>query len=43
MELDIDIQELEVVVKFSAHNNKRNNENIWCDDIELFVDYDLSK
>ncbi len=34
------MQELEAVVKFNARNNKSNNENIWCDSIELFVDYD---
>jgi hypothetical protein len=40
MELMVGIHELEVVVKFNAHNNKYNNDNSWCDNIELFVDYD---
>lgn len=35
-----DMQELEVVVKFNAHNDERNNDNISCDHIELFVNYD---
>jgi hypothetical protein len=35
-----DMQELEVTVKFNAHNNKYNNGNSWCDNIELFIDYD---
>jgi hypothetical protein len=36
-----DMQELEVVVTFNADNNKSNNENNWCDNIELFIDYDM--
>jgi len=41
MQLHEDMQELEVVVKFNAHNNKYNNGNSWCDNIELFIDYDM--
>jgi hypothetical protein len=41
MMLQKDIQELEVAVKFNARNNAINNNNIWCDNIELFVDYDM--
>ena len=41
MELHKDMQELEVLVKFNAHNNKTNNEIIWCDNIELFINYDM--
>jgi hypothetical protein len=40
MELEKDIQELEVVVKFNTQKNKSSTEEIWCDNIELFVDYD---
>ncbi len=36
MELHKDMQELEVVIKFNAHNNKWNKENIWCDNIKTF-------
>jgi hypothetical protein len=40
MKLEEDMQELEVVVKFNGHNNKNNYNDIWCDNIELFIDYD---
>jgi hypothetical protein len=40
MQLQEDMQELEVAVKFNAQNNKYNNVNSWCDNIELFIDYD---
>ncbi len=35
-----DMQELEVAIKFSAHNNKNISSNSWCDNIELFIDFD---
>ena len=41
MKLQTDMQELEVVVTFNAHNKKNNNEKVWCDNIELFINYDL--
>ncbi len=38
MKLEEDMYELEVVVKF----NVQQNENSWCDNIELFIDYDTT-
>ncbi len=35
------MQELEVAGKFNAYNNKRNSDDISCDNIELFIDYDM--
>jgi len=40
MQLEEDMVELEIVVKFNAHNNKSNKETVWCDNIELYMDYD---
>ncbi len=40
MELQKDMQELKVAVKFNADNSIINNGNTWCDNIELFIDYD---
>jgi len=40
MQFQEDMQEIEVAVKFNAHNNKYNSGNSWCDTIELFIDYD---
>ena len=39
MVLHENMQELEVLVKFSAHSNKTTTKRSWCDDIELFIDY----
>ena len=39
MMLHKDMQELEILVKFNAHPNKAYNNNSWCADIELFIDY----
>lgn len=40
MELKWNTQELEIVVKLNAENNKNNTDDIWCDNIELIVAYD---
>ncbi len=39
MPLQKDMRELEIEVKFNAHNSNYNNGNSWCDNIELFIDY----
>ncbi len=41
MKLQKDMDKLQVIVKFNAHTNESNIESIWCDNIELFVDYDV--
>jgi hypothetical protein len=41
MELQKDMDELQVVVKFNAQTNGSSNESIWCDNIKLFVNYDV--
>lgn len=38
MKLDDDMKQLEVIVKFNAHSSQKY---IWCDDIELSINYDL--
>ena len=40
MRLHEGMQTLEVLVEFHAHFNKTHLNNSWCDDIELFIDYD---
>ena len=35
------MRELEILVKFSPLSNaSASNQNRWCDDIEVFIDYD---
>ena len=35
------MQELEIIVTFSASSNIGGiNDDNWCDDIEVFIDYD---
>ncbi len=42
MNLQKDMDELEVVVRFNGHTNENtSNKSIWCDNIELFIDYDV--
>lgn len=43
MVLKKQMKELELIVKFSANTDKSNIKNIWCDDIELFLEYDTTK
>jgi hypothetical protein len=38
MKLQEDIEDIEVVIKFNA---SPSNKSIWCDNIELFIDYDI--
>jgi hypothetical protein len=39
MRLDEAMQELEILVKFSARTNATSISSSWCTDIELFMDY----
>jgi hypothetical protein len=41
MKLQKDMHELQVTVKFNAHINENHIESIWCDNIKLFIDYDV--
>jgi hypothetical protein len=41
MGLSASIEILEVIVKFDAQNNKIDTENSWCDNIELFINYEV--
>lgn len=36
------IRELEVAVHFHARNHQNDETSAWCDDIELFIDYDIA-
>jgi hypothetical protein len=40
MALSPSMQKLGVIVKFDAQKNQIDTENSWCDNIELFIDYD---
>ena len=40
MRLQKEMQTLEVLVEFHAHSDKSHLNNSWCDDIELYIDYD---
>ena len=40
MRLHEEMQTLEILVEFHVHFNKTHLNNSWCDDIELFIDYD---
>jgi hypothetical protein len=42
MELEENIQKLEVMVKFDMQMKRNSTENIWCDNIELFINYDTN-
>lgn len=43
MILHKDMEELFVLVKFSARTNETKNKTYWCDNIELFIDYGTEK
>ena len=38
MKLEEDMKQLEVVVRFNTHASQKY---IWCDDIELLINYDV--
>jgi hypothetical protein len=38
MKLQEDIQDIEVIIKFNA---ALNNKYTWCNNIELFINYDM--
>jgi hypothetical protein len=40
MRLYEEMQTLEILVEFHAHFNKTHGNNSWCNDVELFIDYD---
>jgi hypothetical protein len=40
MELQKDMQQLEVIIKFNVQTTK---EYTWCDNIELFINYQMAE
>jgi hypothetical protein len=39
-----EMQELEILVTFKASNNTSGTQNDnWCDDIEVFIDYGVDR
>jgi hypothetical protein len=42
MSLNKQMKELELIVKFNPNIDKNSIKSNWCDDIELFLDYDTS-
>ena len=42
MQLSRLTEALEVVVTFNAQMNRASNGNHWCDDIEIFIQYDTT-
>jgi len=40
MVLERDMHEPEVIVNVNAYKNEDNDQKSWCEDIEIFIDYD---
>jgi hypothetical protein len=40
MKLESNMQGLNVMMSFNPHNNENNNQESWCDHIEILVNYD---
>lgn len=43
MVLRNNMRELEVLIEFSASKNRSNKKSNMCDDIELFIEYDIEE